>query len=89
VTTTTVLGDIGVSPALYWASQNSGNYPSNPNFALVAGTPGANNLNTGANFGDAKLTGSAFFETTTYKGAFGTTDWTDGWTEFQPLNKAF
>ncbi|MBC7850747.1 MAG: hypothetical protein H7Y31_13485, partial [Chitinophagaceae bacterium] len=89
VTATTVLGDAGVSPSLYWAGQNSGNYPSNPNFGLVAGVAGANNLNTGANFGDAKLSGIPFFEVTTYKGAFGTTDWTDGWTEFQPLNKAF
>jgi hypothetical protein len=89
VTATAVLGDVGITPSLYWAGQNSGNYPTNPNFALAAGVAGPNNLNTGANFGDAKLSGNPFFEVTTYKGAFGTTDWTDGWAEFQPLNKAF
>jgi len=88
VTATTVMADIGINPDLYWASKNSGTYPSNPNFVLVPGVAGPNNLNTGANFGDAKL--GSFFTDTTYKGAFdATTDWTDGWTEFQPLNKAY
>jgi len=87
ITATTVLGDVGITPTLYWAGQNSSNYPSNPNFALVPGVAGENNLNTGANFGDAKLSGNTFFTATTYKGAFDATDWTDGWTEFQPLNK--
>jgi hypothetical protein len=87
VTTTTPLTDIGVTSSLYWAGSTSANYPSNPNFALGAGT-GVNNLNTGASFSNAKLTGG-FFTTTTYRGAFGTTDWTDGWSEFQPLNKAY
>jgi hypothetical protein len=88
ITATSVLADVGITPALYWGEQNSGNYPSNPNFALVPGVAGVNNLNTGANFSDAKLAGG-FFEVTDYKGAFGSTDWTDGWAEFQPLNKAF
>jgi hypothetical protein len=87
VTATTVFGDVGISPALYWAGQNSGNYPSNPNFALLPGVAGANNLNTGADFSDAKL--GSFFTDTAYKGAFGAEDWTDGWSEFQPLNKAY
>lgn len=88
ITATTVFGDAGITPSLYWGLQNSANYPSNPSFILVPGAAGVNNLNTGANFGDAKLTGG-FFETTEYKGAFGSTDWTDGWAEFQPVNKAF
>jgi hypothetical protein len=88
VTATTVLGDVGITPTLYLAGQNSGNYPSDPNFALVPGVAGPNNLNTGANFTDAKLSGNTFFTSTTYKGAFDGTDWTDGWTEFQPLNTA-
>ncbi|HMG89844.1 MAG TPA: hypothetical protein VK589_07285 [Chryseolinea sp.] len=87
VTATTVTADVGISSPLYWAGQNSSNYPSNPNFALLPGVAGPNNLNTGANFDDAKL--GSFFTDTAYKGAFGATDWTDGWTEFQPLNKAY
>jgi hypothetical protein len=86
ITTTTPVADLGISANLYWAGQNATNYPSNPNFALVAGVAGANNLNSGASFADAKLTG---FTNTTYRGAFGASDWTDGWAEFQPLNKAY
>ena len=26
---------------------------------------------------------------TTYRGAFGATDWTDGWAEFNPITKAY
>jgi hypothetical protein len=81
----------GVSYNLFWAAQtapNAAGYPSNPNFSLVAGTAGANNLNDGESFTHAKLSGG-FFTTTTYRGAFGSTDWTDGWSEFQPINKAY
>jgi hypothetical protein len=87
VTSTTVMSEIGINPELYWAGKNSGNYPSNPNFVLTTGVAGPNNLNTGANFDDAKL--GSFFTDTAYKGAFGAEDWTDGWAEFQPLNKAY
>jgi hypothetical protein len=82
--------DIGVAGSLYWSQQTAASYPSNPNFALVAGVAGNNNLNAGANFADAKFSGNAFFNTTgAFRGAFGSTDWTDGWAEFQPLNKAY
>jgi hypothetical protein len=88
ITSTSVFADMGITTSLFWAGQTSSNYPSNPNFALVAGVAGNNNLNAGSDFGDAKLTGT-FFTSTAYRGAFGTTDWTDGWAEFQPLNKAY
>lgn len=89
ITATSTLGDLGITPALFWANQNSSNYPSNPNFALGAGVAGASNLNSGANFSDTKLAGNSFFEAVMYRGAFGSTDWTDGWAEFQPLNKVY
>lgn len=83
VTATTVLGDVGITPANYWAAQSNVTYPSNPNFALTAGVAGANNLNDGESFADSRVSGT-FFTATTYRGAFGATDWTDGWAEFQP-----
>jgi hypothetical protein len=44
---------------------------------------------SGASFTDAVL-GDAFFEKVTYKGAFnGTTDWTSGWTNFDPNNTSY
>lgn len=89
ITTTQPHQDIGINPAAFWGASTSSTYPSNPDFKLLAGVAGANNLNSGASFANAKLTGG-FFTTTTYRGAFSaTTDWTDGWTEFQPLNKAY
>jgi hypothetical protein len=75
---------LGINRSLFWGGQTSSNYPQNPNFAVSTGT-----LASGANFSDAKLTGTNFFDTSvTFRGAFGTTDWTDGWADFQPLNTA-
>jgi hypothetical protein len=47
-----------------------------PNFLPTAGSPAT----TGASF--AGLDG--FFTNTTYRGAFGTTDWTTGWASYTP-----
>lgn len=88
ITTATPLTDIGITTGLHWATLTAGTYPSNPNFALGAGT-GGNNLNTGAAFSNGKLTGGFFNTTGTYRGAFGANDWTDGWSEFQPINKIY
>jgi hypothetical protein len=76
---------LGLNKAQFWGGQTSSNYPSNPSFTVTTGT-----LSTGANFDDAKFTGNTFFDATvTYRGAFGGTDWTDGWAEFQPLSKVY
>jgi len=50
-----------------------------PNFTFLAGGPAA----TGAIFTNAKVADS-FFEKVAYKGAFGTTDWTATWANFDP-----
>jgi len=52
-----------------------------PNFLPAAGSP----LLTGASFTNTRLTDS-FFTVVTYKGAFGTTNWTSGWCNFDPQN---
>lgn len=52
-----------------------------PNFLPLAGSP----LLSGASFTNSRLTDS-FFTPVTYKGAFGTTDWTSGWCNFDPQN---
>lgn len=89
VASSAVFTDLGVNAGLFWGAQTTTTYPSNPNFVLVAGVAGANNLNAGGDFTDPKLP-AAFFVATIYRGAFSsTTDWTDGWSEFQPLNKAY
>ncbi|WP_442590308.1 hypothetical protein ACSBL2_03610 [Pedobacter sp. AW31-3R] len=50
-----------------------------PNFTLIANSPAA----TGASFAHAKVADS-FFEQVAYKGAFGSTDWTAGWANYNP-----
>jgi hypothetical protein len=52
-----------------------------PNFLPATGSP----LLTGASFTNTRLTDS-FFTPVTYKGAFGTTNWTTGWCNFDPQN---
>lgn len=43
---------------------------------------------TGASFTNSNLN-SSFFETVSYKGAFGTTNWTTGWCNFDPQNTIY
>jgi hypothetical protein len=64
-------------------SQNA-TYPSNPDLTSVTAT---GVMMPTASFTDGKLSG--FFNTTTFVGAFGTTDWTDGWSNFDPKNAAY
>ena len=51
-----------------------------PNFLPTATSAAA----SGALFTDAKISSDPFFEKVTYRGAFGTTDWTAGWSSFDP-----
>lgn len=79
----------GVPTAAYWGLSTAANYPSNPSFILAAGDPlNTSNLNGTANFTNL-LMGSFFDKTITYRGGFGATDWTDGWTEFRPTEKVY
>lgn len=55
-----------------------------PNFTVVASSAAA----AGADFSNAKVT-DGFFERVAYKGAFGTTDWTAGWANFNPQVLAY
>ncbi|AII52419.1 hypothetical protein N008_10575 [Hymenobacter sp. APR13] len=55
-----------------------------PNFVLPAASP----LVSGAAFADAKL-GGGFFDNVAYRGAFGTTNWAAGWTNFNPNSTCY
>ncbi|MEO6522411.1 MAG: hypothetical protein ABIN91_12075 [Mucilaginibacter sp.] len=61
------------------ASTNA--YFGAPNFTLKAGVVAL----TGAVFTNAKFA-DAFFEKVAYRGAFGTTDWSTGWANYDPQN---
>jgi hypothetical protein len=52
-----------------------------PNWLPKAGSPAL----TGASFTDM----DAFFSSTTYRGAFGATNWTTGWTSFTPKTNTY
>ncbi len=54
------------------------------NFAPQSGSP----LLAGADFTDAKLQNS-FFDKVSFKGAFGTEDWSAGWANFDPQNTVY
>jgi hypothetical protein len=77
----------GIDPSLIMGYNTTagvtGNYPKNPIFTSFTGL-----TQTGAAFTDAKVSGS-FFTATTYKGAFGSTDWTDGWANFNVQNENY
>lgn len=87
---TTFYNDLGLRIDNFFARSSSTTYPSNPDFTISSGTA---TLATGASFANAKFdeTGrTGFFdETVTYRGAFGTTDWTNGWAEFRPIAKVY
>ncbi len=51
-----------------------------PNFLPTATSVAA----SGADFTDAKVVNDTFFEKVTYRGAFGSTDWTAGWASYDP-----
>ncbi|HLG38762.1 MAG TPA: hypothetical protein VI461_03800 [Chitinophagaceae bacterium] len=56
-------------------------YSLTPNFLPATGSPALSGSSfTGMN---------AFFTSTTYRGAFGTTDWTATWTNWDPQNKSY
>jgi hypothetical protein len=54
--------------------------PGTPVFTVKAGSIAA----TGAVYTDSKLADNFFDKTPTYRGAFGSTDWTAGWAHFDP-----
>ena len=56
---------------------------TNPDFTPYNASP----LMSGADFTNSNLTSG--FEVVTYKGAFGSTDWTNSWTNFDPQNTVY
>jgi hypothetical protein len=72
---------LGLASNIAFGQNLPSSYPANPNFAVTAGS-----LATGAAFTDAKLAG---LTSVSYRGAFGATDWTDGWAEFLPNAKVY
>ena len=56
-------------------------YSITPKFLPLAGSPAL----SGTNFSGM----NSYFSVVAYRGAMGTTDWTTGWTNWDPQNKAY
>lgn len=78
-----VYAQLGLNQNIFFGTNTSTGYSSNATFTVTSGS-----LTSGASFSDSRLT-DPFFTTTTYRGAFGATDWTDGWAEFNPIGKTY
>ncbi len=80
------IADAGINAALIMGYNTTagatGTYPKDPDFATFTGL-----TQSGAAFSNAKV--STWFETTSFKGAFGSTDWTNTWSNFNPQNEAY
>lgn len=79
--TETQFAVLGLNTNTAFGSNVTTSYPSNPNFEVTSGT-----LASGASFTDSKLSG---LQNVAYRGAFGSTDWTNGWAEFNPITKNY
>lgn len=82
---TTAYADLGLRIDNFFARHSNTTYPTNPDFTLSSGTA---TIATGASFANTKVSDN-FFTATTYRGAFGTTDWTDGWANFRPIETVY
>jgi hypothetical protein len=89
-TQTTFYSNLGLRIDNFFARASTATYPSNPDFTLASGTA---TIATGASFTNAKFNEagrtSFFDKNVAYRGAFGTTDWTDTWAEFRPITKVY
>ncbi len=62
-------------------------YSTSPDFTVTSGT-----ASTGADFTLPKFSETnraGFFTTVSHRGAFGSTNWTSGWAEFDPVDKTY
>lgn len=79
---------LGIDPSLLYDKKLPDQYPSNPDFKLKSG----GTLASGARFDHPKFSEtnrSGFFQNVAFIGAFGSTDWSDGWAEFNPVLKEY
>ncbi len=78
---------IGLKADWFFGNRLNTDYPSNPDFTLTSGSAA-----TGAKFDHPKFSEpnrTGFFTNVPFRGAFGNTDWTNGWAEFNPINARY
>lgn len=73
---------LGLNENIFFGGRLTNEY-SNPTFTVTSGS-----LTSGASFADPRLADS-YFQQVNYRGAFGSSDWTQGWAEFDPIDKEY
>lgn len=80
---------LGIKPEIFFKSRTKEDYPKNPNFSVIEGST----LASGAKFDHAKFNeegrADKFDKTVAFRGAFGSTDWTAGWSNFNPVMEQY
>lgn len=77
--------ELGIQPDWFFGSRLNNQYPAHPNFSVNSGI-----ISTGADFSNPVFNeanrSNAFDKTIQFIGAFGTEDWTQSWSNFDPIN---
>ncbi|HEX8577007.1 MAG TPA: hypothetical protein VF677_12005 [Flavobacterium sp.] len=76
-----ILTGLGLNTNIFFGTNLNTGYNANPTFEVTSGS-----VLAGASFANPKLAGLI---QTTYVGAFGPTDWTATWAEFNPIAKVY
>jgi hypothetical protein len=82
-----VYESLGIDPNWFYGSRLPDQFPSDPNFVVTSG-PLLNSADWSSPvFTEPNRTG--YFDQVTFRGAFGATDWTNGWAEFNPVTATY
>lgn len=76
-----IIAELGLNQNIFFGNNLNTNYSTNPTFTVTSGE-----LTSGADFSHEKLSG---LEQVSFRGAFGSTDWTAGWVEWNPIMKNY
>lgn len=79
---------LGLKPEWFFNKRLNTGYPAHPSFTVTGGA-----IASGADFNypvfNEALRTNAFDKNVSFKGAFGSNDWTQGWTNFDPINTVY
>lgn len=78
---------LGLDTEIFYGAKLVDQYPSNPDFSVTSGTLTSGALFTNAKFIEQHRAG--FFDQVDFIGAFGSDNWTEGWTEFDPVDRVY
>lgn len=78
---------LGLDPNIFFGNRLADEFAGNARFNVTSGL-----LASGADFSNPKFSEphrAGFFDNVNFIGGFGSTDWTEGWTEFNPVNREY